>query len=243
MTTNQVAITFGPVAVRSYFGGRLVGQQLGSNDLQPVVQDRLGSVGKYYPYGEERNSPQLPNDQVKFATYTRDSATGNDYADQRYYTSVLGRFMTADTSFENEDASDPGSWNAYSYSEGDPVNFYDPTGAATCADSQIFDTLFGGGYLGTLGSLVNGTTDIRNPRRGRFRRERSSPTSQDKPVIADVILNRYMIVNGYANIIYNGKAWGAAGPGYQGFGWANSGLAGIVGYQVQFCNFPSDDAG
>jgi RHS repeat-associated protein len=129
---NQVAITFGPVAVRSYFGGRLVAQQSGVNTYQPVIQDRLGSVGKYYPYGEERNSPQLPNDQVKFATYTRDSATGNDYADQRYYTSVLGRFMTPDPYVASVGPRDPGSWNRYSYTRGDPVNRYDPSGMDDC---------------------------------------------------------------------------------------------------------------
>ena len=59
-----------------------------------VGQDRLGSVGKYFPYGEERSN--LPNDTVKFATYTRDSATGLDYADQRYYTSDIGRFTSPD---------------------------------------------------------------------------------------------------------------------------------------------------
>jgi len=132
MTTNQVAITFGPVAIRSYFGGRLVGQQLGINTYQAVVQDRLGSVGKYYPYGEERNSPQLPNDQVKFATYTRDSATGNDYADQRYYTSVLGRFMTADPARNSAGPGDPGSWNRYSYTRGDPINRGDAMGLDDC---------------------------------------------------------------------------------------------------------------
>ncbi len=126
MTTNQVAITFGPVAVRSYFGGKLVGQQLGTNIYEPVIQDRLGSVGKYYPYGEERNSPQLPNDQVKFATYTRDSATGNDYADQRYYTSTLGRFMTPDR--VRGRATNPQSWDRYAYGSSDPVGLNDPTG-------------------------------------------------------------------------------------------------------------------
>jgi len=55
----------------------------------------LGSRGKYFPHGEDRTaSPSPPNDQVKFATYTRDSATGLDYADQRYYTASLGRFLT-----------------------------------------------------------------------------------------------------------------------------------------------------
>src|SRR5690348_1839749 len=71
---------------RTYFGNRLL--------TNP--QDRLGSIGKYYPYGEERNYSALPNDQVKFATYTRDGVSGLDYADQRYYTSQLGRFMTPD---------------------------------------------------------------------------------------------------------------------------------------------------
>ena len=127
-TTNQVAIKFSPSAVRSYFGGKLVGQQLGLNIYEPVIQDRLGSVGKYYPYGEERNSPQLPNDQVKFATYTRDSATGNDYADQRYYTSVLGRFMTPDPHEASGGPSSPGSWNRYAYASSDPANNNDPTG-------------------------------------------------------------------------------------------------------------------
>ena len=132
MVNNQVTVTFGAVAVRSYFGGRLVGQQLGANIYEPVIQDRLGSVGKYYPYGEERNSPQLPNDQVKFATYTRDSATGNDYADQRYYTSVLGRFMTPDpyrgTGGGSGDANNPQSWNRYAYVIGDPINWTDSSG-------------------------------------------------------------------------------------------------------------------
>ncbi len=80
-TTNQVGMTFSQQGARIYFGGKLV--QYAASGLTPaVITDRLGSVGKYYPYGEERNAPQLPNDQVKFATYTRDSATGNDYADQ-----------------------------------------------------------------------------------------------------------------------------------------------------------------
>ncbi len=132
MVNNQLTVTFGVLAVRSYFGGRLVGQQLGANIYEPVIQDRLGSVGKYYPYGEERNSPQLPNDQVKFATYTRDSATGNDYADQRYYTSVLGRFMTPDPYKASAGPSDPGSWDRYSYTRADPINRYDPSGMDDC---------------------------------------------------------------------------------------------------------------
>ena len=134
VVNNQLTVTFGVVAVRSYFGGRLVGQQLGANIYEPVIQDRLGSVGKYYPYGEERNSPQLPNDQVKFATYTRDSATGNDYADQRYYTSTLGRFMTPDPSLTTNAVTLPQNWNPYVYVGADPINKTDPEGLCSPED-------------------------------------------------------------------------------------------------------------
>ena len=97
------------------------------------VQDRLGSntgssdQGKYYPYGEDRGSP-LGNDQVKFATYTRDSATGLDYADQRYYSNQFGRFMTPDPYLPSAAPMDPASWNRYAYTRGDPVNRRDPFG-------------------------------------------------------------------------------------------------------------------
>ncbi len=92
-TQTQIPLSFYVQTQRAYFGKKLVasGQTLG-----PAVQDRLGSVGKYYPFGEDRNSTYIPNDQVKFATYTRDSATSLDYADQRYYGSTFGRFMTPD---------------------------------------------------------------------------------------------------------------------------------------------------
>lgn len=139
MTTNQVAVNFGAVAIRSYFGGKLVGQQLGTNIYEPVIQDRLGSVGRYYPYGEERNSPQLPNDQVKFATYTRDSATGNDYADQRYYTSTLGRFMTPDANAGTGALTEPGNWNLYTYTGADPINRLDPSGLDWFDSSGLCD--------------------------------------------------------------------------------------------------------
>ncbi len=125
-TTNQVGMTFSQQGARIYFGGKLV--QYAATGLTPaVITDRLGSVGKYYPYGEERNSPQLPNDQVKFATYTRDSATGNDYADQRYYSSALGRFMTRDRGGRAK-LRWPQSWNRYSYVWSDPINYRDSRG-------------------------------------------------------------------------------------------------------------------
>ena len=103
-----------------------------------VGQDRVGSVGKYFPYGEERNNPQLPNDTVKFATYTRDSATGLDYADQRYYTSGIGRFTSVDPYPPKGGKQSPAAWNRYSYTGGDPINGYDPNGLLTLVINGAF---------------------------------------------------------------------------------------------------------
>ncbi|MBZ5610117.1 MAG: RHS repeat-associated core domain-containing protein [Acidobacteriia bacterium] len=126
-TQNQVTITFQASARRAYFGGKLVSQSQ-SGVMLSAVQDRLGSVGRYYPYGEERNAPPLPNDQVKFATYTRDSGTGLDYADQRYYASTFGRFMTPDPYWGSASLKNPQSLNRFAYVLDDPVNNGDPLG-------------------------------------------------------------------------------------------------------------------
>jgi RHS repeat-associated protein len=107
-----------------WFGGRLL-----------VPHDRLSSNGKYFPYGEDRTNPNPANPSngvEKFATYTRDSSTGLDYADQRYYTSGLGRFLTADRRTDSATPTTPQSWNRYSYGEGDPTNANDPTGSVSC---------------------------------------------------------------------------------------------------------------
>jgi RHS repeat-associated protein len=68
------------------------------------------------------------NDNIEFATYLRDSYTGLDYANQRFYASTYGRFNTADPYKASAGPSDPGTWNRYSYTAGDPVNRRDPSG-------------------------------------------------------------------------------------------------------------------
>ena len=105
-----------------YFGGKLI-----KNAGGYVTPDRLGSIGKYFPYGQERPSATT-NNKEKFATYYRDSETGLDYANNRYHQPGHGRFLTADPYGGSATAGDPGSWNRYSYVGGDPVNRGDPSG-------------------------------------------------------------------------------------------------------------------
>jgi RHS repeat-associated protein len=147
-----------------YFGGRRL-----------QVLDRLGSVGggnNYYPYGEERSATANPAD--KFATYHRDG-TGLDYADQRYYSSKFGRFLTSDPYVASGGPAAPGSWNRYAYVEGDPVSYYDPAGLQACSpgvDFCITVTRPGnvGGGQGAAGGIEGSAelVDIGTPRYASF---------------------------------------------------------------------------
>jgi RHS repeat-associated protein len=81
---------------------------------------------------EEPNSV-FPNSPVrtvysteKFTGYFRDSESGNDYAVNRYESPGYGRFLTPDRMSGHP--SDPGSWNKYAYTRGDPVNRVDSAG-------------------------------------------------------------------------------------------------------------------
>jgi RHS repeat-associated protein len=115
------------VSTNVWFGGRLIQGASGT----VVAQDRLQSIGKYFPYGEDCYNPtpaNPSNDQEKFATYTRDSISGLDYAVNRYYAAGTGRFMSADPYGGSARLRNPGSWNRYAYVDGDPVNYQDPTG-------------------------------------------------------------------------------------------------------------------
>ena len=107
--------TFGPLNtsywtasdLQVHFGRRRVAHWASSTNGGTVqffatILDRVGSMrnagssnasSSFYPYGEDKGTA-APNDQTKFATYTRDSATGLDYAMNRYYSSTLGRFMS-----------------------------------------------------------------------------------------------------------------------------------------------------
>ena len=111
-------------------------------------QDRLGSVGSYYPYGEDKGGA-LPNDQLKFATYTRDSATGLDYAMNRYFSSAWGRFGSPDPYKGSAGPSDPQSWNRYAFVSGDPINRSDKRGL--CSGEALLND----GGLGELTSTCD----------------------------------------------------------------------------------------
>ncbi len=136
LTTSGSGLSLVATGYNVYFGARLV-----LKTEQGIVRaDRLGSFGKYYPYGEERDPSGLDGTE-KFATYFRDSGTGLDYAVNRYYSAGLGRFTSADPYMNGAMPSDPTSWNRYSYTGGDPINRADPGGLAWICFGDSVDGL------------------------------------------------------------------------------------------------------
>ncbi len=165
LQSSSGIVTLTATQTKLWFAGRLL-----------TPEDRLQSQGKYFPYGEDRYNPNPANpanDGEKFTTYTRDAATGLDYAYQRYYSSQIGRFTRPDPFGGSARANTPQSWNRYAYVEGDPANGYDPAGLYYCApdvdDSQLkylswclphYGILSGdgstvsGGGIGNLGTIA-----------------------------------------------------------------------------------------
>lgn len=150
LQTSGSTATISTAARNIWFAGRLIGPG----------EDRLQSIGKYFPYGEDRYNPNPANpnnDQEKFATYTRDSATLLDYAYQRYYNNQIARFHTPDPYGGSGAPEAPQSWNRYTYVLNDPVAFADPTGMhwETAAPATHCEYT-GGSVLGSYWQTLKG---------------------------------------------------------------------------------------
>ena len=138
------------------FAGRLVWFE--GTKAYATIADRLGSVMQesrvdltqrtslsYFPYGQGTSS-SITGMDPGFATYHQDGGSGLQYAMNRYYDPARGRFTTPDPS-DRARLGAPLSWNRYSYTEGDPINFNDPNG--------LFES---NPYGGTLGKPVPETS-------------------------------------------------------------------------------------
>lgn len=130
--TTPVMTDNSNVKLSTFFGSKRIGayDRLGS----AKYDEQNGGAMSFYPYGE---GTVQPTDSLKFATYTRDSATGLDYADHRYYANNFGRFMSPDPNVGAWDPADPQSWNDYAYVANDPINFADPEGLVECGDLDV----------------------------------------------------------------------------------------------------------
>ena len=151
--SGTTSFVFKTMETNVYFGGKPL--RLGAETN--VVADRLGSVRRtakdYFPYGQE-NPTTTAGEKEKYATYMHDGRTDLAYADQRYYATGAGRFMTADP------AGDGLNW--YSYVGGDPVNGSDPRGLVASNCAEIRAEVEAGG--GTVSGCVDRYVEPARPR-------------------------------------------------------------------------------
>ena len=135
-------ITIEPTAVNSNGTQYPTGDHLGS---PRVITNSSGSVVSrhdYMPFGEELGasvggrttgigfSSSGDNNRKKFTGYERDTETGLDFAQARFYGSTQGRFTSSDPFSASAIIADPQTFNRYAYCRNNPVNSTDPTGMA-----------------------------------------------------------------------------------------------------------------
>ena len=154
----------------------LVWDQLGSTRL---VTDQDGNVvarHDYLPYGEEiatgtagRNWQWGLFDNVnqKFTGQVRDSETGQDFFNARYFTGALGRFNSPDPANAGADLSNPQSWNGYGYVLGNQLVNVDPSGMCGGIVAGITSDPYHGGGLALLQIADQYGYDIAYPYAGQ----------------------------------------------------------------------------
>lgn len=109
---------------------------LGSPRINTDKNGNVTARHDYHPFGEEIATTQravglaYADDTVRqqFTGYEHDPETELDFAQARYFTSVLGRFSSPDDFFNDTAIIDPQSWNLYVYVRNNPLNYVDPTG-------------------------------------------------------------------------------------------------------------------
>lgn len=110
-----------------------------TNDVTWLHHDHLGSAvagtdasgailwtEAYTPYGIALVNDAANDNQAGFTGHIKDSDTGLNYMQARYYDPVIGRFLSHDPQAFSPDAAD--MFNRYVYVANNPVNNVDPDG-------------------------------------------------------------------------------------------------------------------
>jgi RHS repeat-associated protein len=131
------------------FGSQRIARRDSSNDAYYYFADHLGTSltiaevpagqssatlcydADFYSFGGER--PPIVNtcsQNYKFTGKERDSESALDDFGARYFGSSLGRFMSPDGPFSDQNKENPQSWNLYPYARNNPLRFTDADGRA-----------------------------------------------------------------------------------------------------------------
>jgi RHS repeat-associated protein len=135
-------ITIEPTAVNSNGTQYPTRDHLGSPRVITNSSASVVSRHDYMPFGEELGagtggrttgmgfSGSGDSNRKKFTGYQRDSESGLDYANARYYGNTQGRFTSPDPFAGSATIGNPQTFNRYQYCRNNPVNSVDPSGMA-----------------------------------------------------------------------------------------------------------------
>ena len=143
---GQLVAEFGGTAPARPGTRYLTPDHLGSTRVVTGEDQSVLTRHDYLPFGEEIGAALGNRNQAsgvsgytasladgpaqKFTGKERDNESGLDYFQARYFSGAGGRFTSADVPFADQGAADPQSWNLYSYTRNNPLNYVDPDGRA-----------------------------------------------------------------------------------------------------------------
>ena len=105
-------------------------KHLGSASTATSANGLVSWRQQYKPFGETMNTLPVGDDLDGFTGHIKDSATGLNYMQARYYDPIIGRFLSIDPI--NFTPETPQMFGRYTYVNNDPVNGVDPSGLAAC---------------------------------------------------------------------------------------------------------------
>ncbi|MFJ9936681.1 polymorphic toxin-type HINT domain-containing protein [Streptomyces virginiae] len=112
----------------------------GTNGVQFNATDLAHVRRPADPFGNERGTQPAPGTWAGdkgFVGGTKEESTGLTLLGAREYDPTTGRFISPDPII---DPGDPQQWNAYAYSNSDPINNSDPSGLRYLGDTEADST-------------------------------------------------------------------------------------------------------
>lgn len=117
-----------------------------------VITDKNGQVisrRDFMPFGEELNAgvggrttankyatSGYDNIRKRFTGYEKDDETNLDFAEARMYQNRHGRFTAVDPLLGSASAINPQTFNRYTYTGNNPINYTDPRGLNWCQNNS-----------------------------------------------------------------------------------------------------------
>ncbi len=167
------------------------------NSIRAITnkQGEIVSRRDFMPFGEELNSGVGPRNsslkysvngqdavRKRFTGYEKDSETGLDFAEARYYKNNHGRFTAVDPLLASGKSANPQTFNRYTYVLNGPLQFTDPSGMQVNVENKQINTYTEAGTIHytsdtTKGVPFNGTVEVDGTDHYRYKVTPSSITA------------------------------------------------------------------